>query len=313
MISIITPVYNAAPYLVGCLESIIAQSEKDWEAILIDDGSTDESLSICSIYAKKDPRFRLFSQKNGGASSARNTGLSKIRGDWVYFVDADDTLPKDALKIILQNVNKEGCDLTIGGYEVYNQEQSKSYWIEERVSEVLNRDQALSLMYHPKYYRYLGFICSKLFLSSIIQEHHLSFNPNIHFNEDRLFITQYMAYCSHVMFFTEPVYNYFERPSSAMSSINKGFNTKFTTDLDAMILMKQTITEISPQNRYFAYDGIASSYRRIKRMMHQFHFRSLPLSWSLRCKVLRNLPIHLYLMLIVKPAVGDLLRNIKLR
>lgn len=95
--SIIVPVYNAAKYLDRCIDSIIKQSFNDWECILIDDGSTDESGRICDQYSSKDSRIKIVHKVNEGVSSARNIGLGLAKGDWVIFADADDTLPIDSL------------------------------------------------------------------------------------------------------------------------------------------------------------------------------------------------------------------------
>ena len=96
-ISVIVPVYNVEQYLPRCIDSILAQTFTDFEVLLIDDGSTDESGKICDEYAKKDSRIRVFHKKNGGVSSARNTGLDNAHSEWVAFVDSDDTLDVDFL------------------------------------------------------------------------------------------------------------------------------------------------------------------------------------------------------------------------
>lgn len=97
LISVIVPVYNAAPFLARCVESILAQQVEELELLLIDDGSKDNSLDICNEYARNDVRVRVLSQPNGGASAARNFGLDSATGEWVTFVDADDWLSADAL------------------------------------------------------------------------------------------------------------------------------------------------------------------------------------------------------------------------
>lgn len=96
LISVIVPVYNAAPFLSKCVESILAQQVEELELILIDDGSKDNSLAICEEYAAQDSRIKVISKPNGGASSARNCGLDNATGEWVTFVDADDWLSNDA-------------------------------------------------------------------------------------------------------------------------------------------------------------------------------------------------------------------------
>lgn len=95
--SIIIPVYNVAPYLHECLDSVLAQTFTDWEAICVDDGSTDESGAVLDQFAAKDSRIRVFRQRNSGAGAARNCGLENASGDWIGFVDSDDVVDKDWL------------------------------------------------------------------------------------------------------------------------------------------------------------------------------------------------------------------------
>ena len=103
--SIIVPVYNIAPYLRECLDSILAQTFTDWECVCVDDGSTDESSIILEEYALKDSRFQIFHKQNGGVSSARNLALDNARGEWVWFVDGDDAIAPYALGVLHEQLN----------------------------------------------------------------------------------------------------------------------------------------------------------------------------------------------------------------
>ena len=89
-VSIIIPVYNAEAFIARCLKSVSDQSYKDWECIIVNDGSTDGSLCLCEQWAQKDTRFNVISQTNGGVSSARNIGMTQAKGDYVCFIDVDD-------------------------------------------------------------------------------------------------------------------------------------------------------------------------------------------------------------------------------
>ena len=109
--SIITPVYNASKYLEECIESVLAQDYKDWELILIDDGSTDESGAIIDKYASEDERIIPIHQKNAGAFLARIAGINKATGEYYVGLDADDLLTKDCLQVIYDAIDFSGCDL----------------------------------------------------------------------------------------------------------------------------------------------------------------------------------------------------------
>lgn len=115
--SIITPVYNAEKYLPECLDSVLKQTYRSFEHILVDDGSTDAGGSICDTYAKTDSRVRVFHKENGGQLSARTAGISKAAGDYFLFLDADDYLEADTLEKLSAYIAESGADCLIFGYE----------------------------------------------------------------------------------------------------------------------------------------------------------------------------------------------------
>ena len=114
LVSVIIPVYNVEKYLTQCLDSVLKQTYTVLEIILIDDGSTDGSGSICDEYMNKDSRICVIHQKNGGLANARNTGLNKCHGEYVAFVDSDDWLEPDFVEVLVQNI--AGADLSVCGY-----------------------------------------------------------------------------------------------------------------------------------------------------------------------------------------------------
>ena len=116
-VSVIVPVYNVEHYLDDCLTSILLQEFVDFECILVNDGSTDNSASICEKYQKKDSRFRLLNQTNSGATMARFNGVKSAIGEWIMFVDSDDTLKSDALSLLINE--SEDCDIIIGHTKLF--------------------------------------------------------------------------------------------------------------------------------------------------------------------------------------------------
>ncbi len=115
-ISVIIPVYNADKWLRDALASLQAQSYTDFEAILVDDGSIDNSADICRSLCEQDPRFQLIRQANAGVSAARNAGLDHARGKWIAFMDADDVMPPDALAVMIAHAKKSGAGIVAGKY-----------------------------------------------------------------------------------------------------------------------------------------------------------------------------------------------------
>lgn len=118
MISVIIPVFNVELFLQSCLESVKAQTLKDFEAILVDDGSSDSSGAICDAYARADNRFRVVHQPNQGVSAARNRGLDLAKGDYVYFVDADDEMRPEALEHLYHAITQGEYDIAASGYSL---------------------------------------------------------------------------------------------------------------------------------------------------------------------------------------------------
>ena len=116
-ISVIVPVYNVEKYLNDCIDSIINQTYKNIEIILVDDGSNDSSGSICDEYAKKDNRVRVIHKVNGGLSSARNAGLDEVTGDYVMFCDSDDMFLPTSCEVMFEEIEKRNADYIVGNYQ----------------------------------------------------------------------------------------------------------------------------------------------------------------------------------------------------
>ena len=119
LVSVIVPVYNVKDYLKDCLNSIVLQSYSHMEILLIDDGSTDGSGDICDEYAKKDSRIKVFHQKNLGLSAARNVGLNHMNGEYLTFVDSDDTISKFFLELLLKEILMYQVDMVVCDYLRY--------------------------------------------------------------------------------------------------------------------------------------------------------------------------------------------------
>lgn len=115
-VSIIVPVYNAGAFLMDCLVAIAGQTMSDFEVLLVDDGSTDDSLAICRSFESCDSRFKVFSQENAGAAAARNLALSNACGEWVMFIDSDDLIVDDCIERLIKVAEVSGSDIVLGGY-----------------------------------------------------------------------------------------------------------------------------------------------------------------------------------------------------
>ena len=124
-VSVIIPIYNSEKYLHECLDSVINQTYKDIEIILVDDGSTDKSSSICDEYAKKDERIKVFHTSNNGPSHARNIGIDNATGEYIVFQDSDDYIELNMIEDTVKEALKSDSDLVISGHKTFFEEERK--------------------------------------------------------------------------------------------------------------------------------------------------------------------------------------------
>jgi glycosyltransferase involved in cell wall biosynthesis len=215
-ISIIVPVYNAEDYLFRCLDSILDQSLTSYEVILVDDGSTDSSPLICDRYSATDPRFRTIHKPNGGVSSARNAGISLAKGEYLMFVDSDDSLLPDALELMLDGI--AGEDIVIGGYTAFvsgivskhvHPKQTRSYRGSDISSFFENNIRHNCEMLDAPW--------AKLFKRKTVGE--LRFCEDLSYAEDKLFVFTFLSMCTSVHTCDVPVYGYHLRAGSLGSDI----------------------------------------------------------------------------------------------
>lgn len=197
-ISIIVPVYNGEQYISRCVDSILNQTFTDFELILVDDGSTDNSPIICDDYANHDFRVRIIHKANGGVSSARNTGLSSINGgEYVAFIDVDDYVVPEYLYRLINEA--EDADMVVCGYKYfYQEEEDKTVLRAEYPDKIYDAHNMASLL--SKNIEDLSFRTpwAKLFKTSIIKEYSLSFDKGMKLGEDTKFVFEYMLHASKI-------------------------------------------------------------------------------------------------------------------
>lgn len=206
VVSIIVPVYNAEKHLNRCIDSILLQSYKDFELLLIDDGSEDKSGLICDDYANIDKRIKTFHKTNEGVSSARNIGLEKARGKWIAFVDSDDYVFPNWLSIFIEN--SEMVDIVICGFECNRliNDSYPSYKIGFNY-----RGGVKDGLYDLYKYPMVGSIWNKCFKREIIESNKIRFNIKFNVKEDEDFFLRYIAKCN-LMCSTEYIGYYYYVP-----------------------------------------------------------------------------------------------------
>lgn len=206
-ISLIIPVYNGERYISNCLCSLLKQTYTDWKAILINDGSTDNSLSVLQLFARRDSRFIVFSQNNQGVAAARNKGIIEAQGEYVTFLDVDDTLTPDCLEKMV-NQFEEDVDIVVTAFYVVRKNKKKKKHVE---NATLGRVDYLKRVLCGQY----GWeLCAKMYKRKLFNNS-ISVPQCIRIGEDAVVYMQMVARACKVKIINEALYNYIQYPSSA--------------------------------------------------------------------------------------------------
>ncbi len=216
LISIIVPVYNVKAYLDRCIISLINQTYKNLEIILVDDGSKDGSGAICDKYASEDSRIKVIHKQNGGVSSARNLGLDIATGEYIGFIDSDDYVETGMYEALYNVAVSENADMTmtgftqvrVGGNSQINEVDFSIDWSKENIiKNYFKQGIVKEIMYSP---------CNKLYKKSLIND--LRFSEKYRMGEDILFIFQCVERANKFSCVKGVFYNYVMRENSAMTS-----------------------------------------------------------------------------------------------
>ena len=235
LVSVIVPIFNTEMYLKQCVSSIVNQSYTHLEIILVDDGSTDKSLSICQEFQKKDRRVTVFQQENKGCFEARNTGLLHAHGTYIYFFDSDDIMQLNAIERMVAKIKKEKADLVIGSYSEINQ---KGEFIQNKsLVKLYSNDSPVF-----QYASLVPFPGNKLFCSSILKENQL-FWRKLQMAEDLIFYLEYLLYCKKVVLLEENVLEY----RIVDNSLSRKYDLKILGIKDAFLKLEEV---------YMAHDAM---------------------------------------------------------
>lgn len=233
-ISVIVPVYQAEQCLPACVESVLAQTFFNWELLLVDDGCTDGSPALCDGYAARNDRVRVFHQRNGGVSAARNTGLREARGEFIAFLDADDQLEPRALETLWSMLESSGADtagcahlnVTPGGTSPELLLPAGLYdhqGILDHVVYPLLGDRLRAPVFN-------GFIWRYLFSGELLRRYRITFSGA--YLEDELFLMEYFCYAQKLAVTDQPLYRYVWNPSSITHKYMRDFPAVFAAFME---------------------------------------------------------------------------------
>lgn len=248
LVSVIVPAYQAEPYLAQCLDSILGQTHKNLEVLVINDGSRDNTRQICDEYAQKDSRIKAFHKENGGVSSARNVGLANATGEYVVFCDSDDTLRSAYVEHLLKLAQDHNCQMSYC---------ARAFWEDRTTYEtagvpdpnapiIMESRQAMENLLRSRYIG--GSPWCWLMERSLLDG--LSFDPALHLDEDYTFILQVLSRAKQICIDKTVLYNYYV---NAQGIVRSKFNPKHLTSIDACETMQAFLKEQGLLDRMQVY------------------------------------------------------------
>lgn len=226
-ISIIVPIFNVEKYLSRCLDSLLNQTFKDIEIILVNDGSTDSSLSICKKYAEEDNRIHIINKENGGVSSARNEGIRISSGDYIGFVDPDDWIEIDMYEVLYNRIMYDRSDIAICNYKMVYPQKNESVVYNDFNDQIIEKKDITNRLIanlvgpenlNSKSKAFMGSVWRLLIKKSIIKNGNIQFPIGIPLMEDTIFTLTTIVNSTKVSVIKGSYYNYIVNLSSAATS-----------------------------------------------------------------------------------------------
>lgn len=296
-ISVIIPVYNAGNYIGRTISNLKQQTFDDFEVLLVDNASTDDSRAVMEQAAGDDARFHLLSEQEQGPAAARNRGLKEASGSWILFLDADDAFTTDMLERLWEPVAGDDAEknlvMVVSGYQTYR--EGKLLYESPPVTQTFIPEDMMARLFQVDHYQ--GFIWNKLLRRDIIEQGRLRFRENIFYNEDRLFVENYLGKCyskriagdvvrPEIQMIPARSYHYQLREDSAMSVARDetGVTVREVSEIAAFDCMLRDINAtVGADSRAFSLalqDMVFSELRLFRRMIDNeniFRYRNHPM------------------------------------
>ena len=247
-ISIIVPIYNCELYLNDCIQSIVNQTYKNIEILLINDGSQDNSDKICNEWLKKDKRIIYFSKTNSGVSDTRNIGIKNATGQFIAFIDSDDIISPYYCEILYKGI-ANGFDLSVAGVLITANRKNLDFNLVNEYQEIKPEQAYNYLIENKQFYTYPW---NKLYKLDIIKKIGQNpFDQHIHLCEDMLFNAKYLQFCKKINFNESKIYLYYQNNTSITHNFT--FSYKKYSVLDAMKQLIDIYNNFSTENIIYLY------------------------------------------------------------
>ena len=247
MVSVIVPVYNVSDYVGVCLESVLRQTYKNIEIIVIDDGSTDNSGEICDYYAAEYPKkIAVIHTDNHGLSSARNAGLKNANGEYIAFVDSDDWIEPEMIEILLKNMVKTNASISSCGIRYdYNNGENLPY----KKTDIQECNQIEMLKEIIENHNVYGYVCNKLFKKKLLGE--IQFDETLMSCEDIDFTVRYAENCDSGVYTVSELYHYRQRRGSMTGEFN--YNPRKLSVIKAYEKIMPIYERVCPECMYILF------------------------------------------------------------
>lgn len=289
MLTLAVPIYNMEKYLPRCMNTLLSQTCQDFEILLIDDGSTDNSGVICDSYAAEHPELvRVIHKNNGGLSSARNTGIDAARGEHIIFPDPDDWVEPDYVEKLLMYHNQYRADLVCTGYYVDTEHSSTTVKPDSQPKLMTGKEAQHALLLPPQLG---GFAWNKLYCLDIIRKNDLRFLDDVGTTEDLDFTYRYFSFCQKVYFSpVDRTYHYFQRVGAAT---NSGFSLRKMDSLHTYEKIIADCKENLPDLAQAARDEICTTAVNLIWMYENSKYNDPAQKNVLLYHIRKNLPEYL--------------------
>lgn len=261
-ISVIIPVYNVENYLKRCLDSIINQTYKNLEIILINDGSTDSSGMICDEYKKNDRRIKVIHKKNEGQSKTRNRGIDIATGEYISFIDSDDFIHKDFYKELMNLIKTNESTLAICGYQMFTKEEELKENKSAKKTK-LSKSEALGCLFDKQNYKIENYLCNKLYHRDLFTEIRMPIND---IYEDISIMYKLFDKATNISFISKDMYYYFQRANSSSRKVSvKNITDRINITIERKKYIDKKYPELIEKTNYYSFKASIVNFLVIAR------------------------------------------------
>ena len=269
-VSIIIPVFNGEKYIEECIKSIINQTYKNLEIIIVNDGSTDKSIEIVNKYKEVDDRIKIINKENQGVSIARNIGMENATSEWIMFVDSDDTLEKDAVENFARKIDKDADIIFSNVYCLIDNKKEIAKCIYKETRDFYDSDKKElidSIFYDNEKWKvkYAPTPFAKLYRKKFLQENKICFIENLKYGEDGIFNFLAFNYAKKIVFIDKLTYNYRIHNESVMRKYDPNLienYTKLLNEYEKKLIEKNLYEQYKEEYNFFVLRQINKFFNR---------------------------------------------------